>query len=376
MAGLLADAGRRTITIAGRMHNHPAAYQPRSRLKRVVLPVGAFILLVVLAGGYCVYWRSVAGQLQAGIDAWTAQQRALGNEVAFEWDGIGGFPFRFAATFRNPAIRWHDPRADIAWKGAALEAEMAPWNLHDIRVRSDGLHDASLRPADGASEWRLAAAGLAGTVELNGNGALRGVNAMLQQPNLTLPDGRLAASARATLGLDFPEAPPTDFRMPLAQVALGLKDLALPAGTRLLTADAVEILSLDATLKGPMPPAPLKDALAAWRDAGGVMELNGFGFAQGPLVLTGNATLALDPDLQPEGAGTVTATGLGDAVELLIRDGLIPSDRALAVRATVKALEKPGPDGKPQATIGLSLQNRTLHFGPVPLLTLQRIAWP
>ena len=372
----MADAGRRTITTATRMHNHPAAYQPRSRLKRVLLPVGALILLAVLVGGYCAYWRIVAGQLQAGVEAWAAQQRALGNEIAFGWDGIGGFPFRFAATFRDPAIRWHDPRADIAWKGAVLDAEMAPWNLHEIRVRADGRHDASLRAVDGASKWRLAATGLAGTVALQGGGALRGFSVVLQQPDLALPDGRAVASARATLALDLPETPPVDFSMPLAHVALGLHGMALPPGTRLLTADAVETLSFDATLKGPMPPAPLKDALAAWRDAGGIMELNGFGFAQGPLALTGNATLALDPDLQPEGAGTVTATGLGDAVELLIRDGLIPPDRALAARATAKALEKPGPDGKPQATVGLSLQNRTLRFGPVPLLTLQRIAWP
>jgi hypothetical protein len=376
----MADAVRRAITTAtiataGRMHNHPTAYQPRSRLKRVVLPVGALVLLAILLGGYCIYWRIVAGQLQTGIEAWAAQQRALGNEIAFEWDGVGGFPFRFAASFRNPAIRWHDPRADIAWKGAALDAEMAPWNLHEIRVRSDGRHDASLRAADSASEWRLAAGGLAGTVALQGGGALRGFAMALQQPDLTLPDGRLVESTRATLVLDLPETPPVDFRMPLAHVALGLDGMALPSGTRLLTADPVETLSVDATIKGPMPPAPLKDALAAWRDAGGAMELNGFGFAQGPLALTGNATLALDADLQPEGAGTVTATGLADAVELLIRDGLIPPDRALAARATAKALEKPGPDGKPQATIGLSLQNRTLRFGPVPLLTLQRIAW-
>ena len=41
-----------------------------------------------------------------------------------------------------------------------------------------------------------------------------------------------------------------------------------------------------------------------------------------------------------------------------------------------KALEKPGPDGKLQATVGLSLQNRTVSFGPVPLFALQPIEWP
>ena len=125
-----------------------------------------------------------------------------------------------------------------------------------------------------------------------------------------------------------------------------------------------------------MPLAPLKDALTAWRDAGGVVELNGFAFTQGPLAVTGNATLALDAELQPEGAGTITTTGLSEALEILIRDGLIPADRALIARTTAKALEKPGPDGRPQATVGLSLQNRTVSFGPVPLFALQPIEWP
>jgi hypothetical protein len=176
--------------------------------------------------------------------------------------------------------------------------------------------------------------------------------------------------------LDRPETPPADFNMPLLRAAVDAKSLALPAGTRLLTEEPVQSLSFDATVKGPMPPAPLKDALAAWRDAGGVVELHSFGFAQGPLAVSGNATLALDPALQPEGAGTITTVGLGAAVEILIRDGLIPPDRALVARTTVKALEKPGADGRPQATVGLSLQNRTVSFGPVPLFALQPIEWP
>jgi hypothetical protein len=205
---------------------------------------------------------------------------------------------------------------------------------------------------------------------------LRGFTLALEQPDVTLPDGRVLASAAATVMLDQPETPPTDFNMPLARVTLDLRGLALPPGTRLLTENAVETLSFDATIKGAMPLAPLRDALAAWRDAGGVVELNSFAFAQGPLGVSGTATLALDAALQPEGAGTITTVGLSEALEILIKDGLIPDDRALIARTTAKALEKPGPDGKLQATVGLSVQNRTVSFGPVPLFALQPIAWP
>ena len=282
------------------MHNHPTAYQPRSKLKQVFLLIGALVVLSALAGGYYAYWRYVAQQLQAGVEAWATEQRTLGNDVAFTWNGIGGFPLRFEATFQDPAIRWRGPREEGTWTGVTLHAEMAPWNLRRIEVRSDGQHDASLRLAGDAAEWRLAATGFAGAIDLHGSGQLRGFTLALQQPDVAMPDGTVLASAAATVMLDQPETPPTDFNMPLARVTLDLRGLALPPGTRLLTEDAVETLSFDATIKGAMPLAPLREALAAWRDAGGVVELNSFAFAQGPLGVTGNAT---------RGAGCGVAAG-------------------------------------------------------------------
>jgi hypothetical protein len=357
------------------MHNHPPA-QPGSPRKHKLLAIGALVLLVALIGGYYAYWRIVAKQLEAGVEAWAEEQRASGHEVAFAWDGIGGFPLRFAATFREPALRWHGPRGAVAWQGASLAAEMAPWNLRRIAVKSDGQHDAALRLADDGAEWRVAATGLAGAIHLHRGGALRGFTLALQQPDLTLPNGVALAGAAATVALDQPESPPIDYDMPLARVTLEARSIALPPGARLLTNDPVESVSLDATIKGPAPLAPLKEALTAWRDAGGVVELNNFTFAQGPLGVSGDATLALDAALQPEGAGTITTTGLSESVEIMISDGLVPPDRALIARTTAKALEKPGPDGKLEATVGLTLQNRTVSFGPVPVLELPRIEWP
>jgi hypothetical protein len=376
----MADAMRRTITMGASMHNDQArdqlGPQPRSKRKQGFLLIGALVLLAVLLGGYYAYWRIVAQQLEAGVEAWAQQERARGNEVAFAWDGIGGFPLRFAATFREPALRWRGPRGEIAWQGPALEAEMAPWNLRRIEVSSLGQHDATLRLAGEAAEWRVAATGLAGTISLHRSGALRGFTLALRQPDLALPNGAALASADATITLDQPTTPPTNYEMPLARVTLDASTIALPEGARLLTDDPVETVSLDATINGPMPVAPLKDALAAWRDAGGVVELSKFEFAQGPLGLSGNATLALDAALQPQGAGTITSSGLSEAVEIMIRDGLIPSDRALIARTTAKALEQPGTDGKLQATFALTLQNRTVTFGAIPLFTLQPIEWP
>jgi len=373
------------------MHNH----RPRNRAIPK-LAIGAVLLLIAIGGGYYAYWRYVAAQLTMGIERWAADQRAFGNQVMFTWSRIEGFPFAFRARFEQPKLHMRLVGAEVDWQGSDLMAEMSPWNLQEVRIASTGEHNLWLQALEQPGQWRLATIGFTGAVGFFGDGGLREIAAELAQPDAALPDGLAIAAGQAKLRLSLPEAPPVDYSMPFAGVALELSRLVLPVGTRLLTTDPVEHASIDATIMGPMAapltqalgaqaldqpmpqPAPpsLTQILAAWRDSGGDIEVQSFSFAQGPLSLTGEATLALDGSLQPLGAGTVTARGLSEAVEILLRDGLIPADRALVARTTAKALERTGDDGKPQAKFALSLQNQTISFGPAPLLQVPQVVWP
>lgn len=364
------------------MHNEPT--QPARRRRRLL--VGALLGLCAAFGAYAAYWHYVAGELAAGVESWAADQRAMGNQADFIWDGIGGFPFAFRADFAAPHLRLRLPGGEVVWQGSDLRAEMAPWNLRRVRVSSAGAHDLRLLgPQDAA--WHLTATAPRGEATFHGNGALDTLRAELQRPRAELPDGRAIPADAASFGLTLPESAPVDYSQPFAGLSIDLDRVALPAGTRLLTTDPVEDAQLEATIMGPVavpaasgqPPEPaleLSSILAAWRDAGGDVEVKSFNFAQGPLTASGEATLALDGDLQLLGAGTVTTTGLSDAVEILLADGLIPADRALLVRTTAKALERLGEDGRKQAKFALSVQNRIVSFGPAPLFALPAIVWP
>lgn len=341
--------------------------------------IGGVALLAVICGGYYAYWRYVAQELAVGIERWVADQRALGNQVEFVWSGISGFPFAFEARFHQPRMRLRLPGAELEWGGSFLAAEMSPWNLRSVRVASPAQHVLRLQQDRQANPWRLIVAGISGDVGFANTGALREINAKLDLPDATLPDGTAVAASEATLHLALPDSPPSDYSMPFANVAMEVSQLLLPPGTRLLTADPVERAALDAVIKGPVDLSlapPLTEILADWRDRGGDVEVKSFTFVQGPLSLGGEATLALDGYLQPLGAGTVKATGLSEAVEILLRDGLIPADRALVARTTAKALERTGADGKLEAKFALSLQNGVLSFGPAPLLQVPPIEWP
>lgn len=357
------------------MHNRA----PRNRAIPK-LAVAGLVLLFVLAGGYYAYWRYVATELEAGIDYWAADQRAHGSEVAFVWDGISGFPFAFKARFQQPDVKLQSPGAVLEWSSGFLAAEMSPWDLRTVRISSPAQQVARLQ--DERGQWRLIVAAISGEIKFSNAGAMRAIDAELQLPDVTLPDGLALAADQATLRLSLPETPPVDYSQPFAMVAMDVSKLLLPPKTRLLTTDPVAHASVDAIIRGPVAvpvgPAmapPLTSILADWRDRGGDIEVKSFAFAQGPLSVGGEATLALDGNLQPLGAGTVTASGLSEAVEILLRDGLIPADRAMVARATAKALERTGAEGKAEAKFALSLQNGIVSFGPAPLVQVPPIQW-
>lgn len=347
------------------------------------LAIAGLVLLVLLAGGYAAYWFTVAAQLKAGVEDWAAYQRAQGNEVQFVWDGIEGFPFAFKARFQQPQLRLQGPAGEFAWSSGFLGAEMAPWDLRRVSFASPAQQVARLRRPGEAGDWRLiAAAGLDGALSYAANGAVRDLRLTLLMPDATRPDGTALAAGEARLHVQMPDQPPRDYTEPFATLEAELTKLLLPEGTRLLTTDPVERLAFNAVINGPVAvpvdvalAPPLTEILAGWRDRGGDVVVKSFGFAQGPLSLGGEATLALDQDLQLLGAGTVTATGLGETVEILLADGLIPADQALVARSTAKALERVGADGRKEAKFALSVQNRIVSFGPVQLFTLAPIDW-
>jgi hypothetical protein len=187
-----------------------------------------------------------------------------------------------------------------------------------------------------------------------------------------------ATSAHAAIGL--PSQPPVKYPDLLVGFDLWAENVTLPTGTHLLTEGPLIRIAAAGAVLGPMPQAlidqaPVDQALTAWRDAGGVVDLKSFAFAQGPLALTGNATVALDKNLQPEGAASLQAKGLAPTIDLLASEGMITQGDVLKFKAFVLGAQKPGADGQPEVATGLSLQNGILSWGPFPITRVPEVVW-
>ena len=124
--------------------------------------------------------------------------------------------------------------------------------------------------------------------------------------------------------------------------------LALPLGNRIAEA------TLEARLMGALPPGPVAQSLAAWRDGGGTVEVTRLRIVHGPLSLQGTGTMALDAELQPIGAFTVKIRGFVKTIGLLRQRGIMRSRDAITAQLVLGVLAKPAEDGGPP-TLNLPL---------------------
>lgn len=360
----------------------------RRMLFRGILPLLALGLLI---GGYAVYWRQVATRLQAGVEQWASDQRASGATVDFQWHGITGFPFSFTADFSGVNILGRLGGTALSARTDHLQLNMSPVDLNEIRLLCDrpltviipGLSFGQASAASGESP----ATGVRLTLDqADGSILLRQGNpagATIDVNRGKLDNGQEVLSA-ASLHVDvqLPPTPPRDFKDPAALFNIAASGVDLPADMPQLLPGPISQVGVIGTIKGPIlppgapPPPDLASALSQWSAPGGDVELSKFEYAQGPVALTGNGTLALDKELQPEGAGTITATGLGDLVDLLSARGAIKHKDAGIAQAVITGLQKPGANGRPEVTIGLSIQDRVVSFGFARLFKLPQIVWP
>ncbi|HVJ42476.1 MAG TPA: DUF2125 domain-containing protein [Dongiaceae bacterium] len=391
----------------------------------------------LLVGGYGLYWQQVATRLEAGVGQWAADQRNAGATVDFHWRGISGFPFAFTADFTGVNILGRLGGVALSARTDHLQLNMSPIDLNVVRLLCDspltvivpglslgqnaatpataqgtgapvpgtqasGDQGSGQQPTDSQSGAQQPAPAQPGAVQ-PGAAQPSGARLILDQAdgNIRLRDGNpvgttidvsrgkldngqsVLSAASLHLDVQLPPTQPHDFNDPAATVAIAVSGVDMPANVPQLLPGPILQADLAGTIKGPLLPPPgvelphdLAGFLAHWRDAGGVLDLSKFDFAQGPLSLTGNGTLALDANLQPIGAGKITATGLGDLIDLLAARGAMHRKDAGIAKAVINGMEKPGANGRPEVTIGLSIQDSVVSFGFARLFKLPPVIWP
>ena len=335
-------------------------------MRRIIAAILALPLLAA-AAGYTGYWFYIAGRLPDTVAGWAEVHRAEGYAVHWDSLAIGGFPTSFRATMTGASFAGSRALPFEA-RTAVLIGEARPWNLRRWHVtapqvsRVEGPHEGDA----------ISAAMLDATVAIDRDKAARVTVTAHQIAGSGAASLLSIGSADAQVGL--PGRPPADHQQEGARMALQLGGVGLPRAVPSLGA-TVDRVTLSAVLKGAIPAGKLRDALAAWRDDGGTVELEQGTLNWGKLAASANGTLALDGTLQPMGALTATIEHHDAVIDAAVAGGTMRAQDANLAKILLGLMVKPGADGNKQLTLPVTLQNRHLYLGPAQIAVVPVVTW-
>lgn len=329
-------------------------------------------LLAVVADA--LLWHFAASRLQAGLDDWVAAQRAAGWTVDMGDRATGGWPFSATLTVRDLVLQGGEPEVPggLAWRPAQVVLRVPI--LHPATLEIGAAGAGHLRVAD-SPDIAYTADHLRAAIPLRSGPVPNTLDVHADDLRLALPAGALSIDRlTAHIGLK-PEALQGQ---PAVSLALEMAKIELPAAVPWALGPRIASLSLDAALNGPLSAnGGLTACATAWRDDGGSLEIERFDTVWGPLGLNATATLALDPQLQPMGAGTAHVQGYAETADALVAHGLMSRSAAIAAKALLSLLARTPDDGGPaEVDVPLSLQYRTLSMRQVPLVRFPELDWP
>ena len=330
--------------------------------------LAAGLLALVL---YSAFWFIVAGRIEDGFGAWARSLRAQNLDLTWRGIRVAGFPAAFRIELSEARLRGVAAADAGAVQVPLLAGSARPWNFRVWHLAApDGL--SAMAGSPDRPQATLHAASAAGSVALGAEG---GAAAWLDLDAPAIDTGTRFAARDAELWLSLPKHPPRTHGEKAIGVALDIRGLTLPVAPAPFR-NPLDDIAFGVTLFGPVPAAPPREAAAAWRDAGGILDLDHLAAHWGVLAMTGSGTLALDRQLQPIGSFSGAIEGYGELLEGLVAAGQLRLNEARIAQLALAMLAKTGPDGKPRLATSFTLQDGEMYLGPVKLGKAPRIEWP
>ncbi|HEY2132589.1 MAG TPA: DUF2125 domain-containing protein [Acetobacteraceae bacterium] len=326
------------------------------------------ILLAALIAGDTLTWRWAEGQLESGFADWQAARRAEGWVVASGTPVRAGWPLQ--ARLDIPAMNLSGgapgQRGAVNWTADQVTLDVSPIAPNTLHIGFSGQQHFRLT---GAPDIAFGAERMIATAPLAPTTPDPGISVEIGNLRATLPEGELTVT-RLQLHGDNDQT-----------FSLSAGDIALPPpqpGRSWPLGAHIASLVIAGTVTGEMPLTPAMSArAAAWRDAGGKLQLSHVSIGWGPLGITGNGELMLDGRLQPTGTAMLRIVGYDQALDALAAGGALPPRAAGAAKAVLGLLaHTPDGGGAPLVDAPLSLRDNELTLGMIPLARLPLLVWP
>lgn len=335
------------------------------------LGLAVIAALLVIASAYTAYWFVVASQIKDSVDAWAQSERADKIDVSWQRISITGFPIAFRIELDRAALRDNavNPAPDL--RISSLSGTARPWDFADWHLHAPAGFSAELAGAGERAPAKLTARSADGVVSIETEGGWK-LWLRLQDAAIETADRVLISAADGWVIV--PPKLPRNRIDPGLGLAWNLREVQLPVAIGPL-GDTIEQLDFDVTVKGGLPSGKLAQAVMAWRDAGGTIELDNLDLRWGGLAAVATGTVALDQDLQPIGGFSGAIQGYDKVLSALVQSGRMRAADAGLARIALTMLAKAGPDGKPEIKTAFTIQNGQMFLGPAKLGKAPHISW-
>src|SRR5262245_17525991 len=338
--------------------------------RRVVWIIIGLLALAALAGGYAWYRSYVAAQLGLALNNWILARTAEGYRIDADITPEPGDLVTVSRRLRNVAIV--APGGDWNLGVPQLDVSVGTFTPSSVDFHPRGRLELHYTVADQdfvlANEFAEADAGFT----YDTAGAV--IAAYITQSRSRF-DGALGADIgtfRAEAFFDPQSGPASDSKT--VKLKLSFDEAVIRMNLPL--DNSIKHAETEAYVTGMLKPGRPSESLAAWRDGGGVLQIQRFVADWGPLSITGEGTLALDAQMQPLFAGTATVRGYNEVIDALAQAGMLERGQVTGAKIALAAMSKPAEDGGPPAAkLPITIQDGYLFVGPLTLAQMPRLVW-
>jgi Uncharacterized protein conserved in bacteria (DUF2125) len=342
------------------------------RTRRVIWIVIVVLLLAALSGGYAWYRSYVAEQLSLALNDWilarTAEGYRIDADIAPESGNLTAVTQRVSdITVAAPGDAW-------TLRLHNLDILVSPLSPLSVEFQPDGRVEFGYTVAGEnyllTNEFRDGAAGFSYDRESRITGAyLHEFGARL--------DGQISVDFDSLESrFHFDPAAPLLKDGKSIEFNVAIENATVTNPTPLPLGSLIQHADLAAYVTGTLQPGRPSESLAAWRDAGGVLQIQRFVANWGPLAVTAEGTLTLDGQMQPLFAGTAMVRGYNETIDALAQAGMMELGQVTGAKIALAAMSKPSDaGGPPAAKLPITIQDGFLFVGPLKLAQMPRIVW-
>lgn len=327
------------------------------RAQKFLIAFVAVLLLLFI--GFAAYWWVAVDRLRAGIVETRAQLAAFGIDVQHGEPDIGGFPLSLTLRLPSPVVALPDGTRIVGPE--ALEGRVWLWDLERVQLEGPGRYEVSLTGDELLFEAKEA------MMRLEFDGGLPDALS-LSLDSFVVTNRRTAQSLAAenvliSLEQILPRAGGQE-----TAFALQIEGVPLPPQaqeTSRLMGERIGLIALAGRLEGSLLPGRTpREVAAAWRDSGGIVDLERISLAWGDLGVTGDGTVTLDEAFRPLGAFSLRTQGLPALVTRLAEAGALDPDKAEELQQAFDAAGGSTDErGRRIVTLPLTMQDGELSLG-------------